>query len=240
MANSSLYNRFLGVQKGGGKRGYAENLLELVADKKQFLVLTFINLIFQLGITYYLMMRNTVGLDSKENRSAMTTFMFILQLVIIVVLSFVPMSPFLKFVLFCLFSATFGISLSIIKTEANVKIIRAAIVSTLAVFATMLSFGVFLVIFGIQLSVGVGFWLLMALLFLIVFQIASLFLGSYTMFAKGLTVLSLMIFSGFVVYDTNMILQRNYYGDFITASIDYYLDIINIFLDLLSVGGGRS
>jgi FtsH-binding integral membrane protein len=36
------------------------------------------------------------------------------------------------------------------------------------------------------------------------------------------------------MYDTNNILQRNYYGDFITASLDYYLDIINIFSGLLS------
>ena len=242
MANSSLYNRFIStsMQKGGGKRVATDNLLDIIADKKQFLVLTFINLIFQLGITYYLMTKNRVGLDSKENKSAMITFMFIVQLVIIIVLSFVPMPPFLKFGLFCLFSATFGVSLSVIKTETNVKIIRAAMVSTAAVFMTMLSFGLVLIMFGIQLSVGVGFWLLMALLFLIIFQITSLFLGSYTMFAKGLAILSLMIFSGFVVYDTNRILQRNYYGDFITASIDYYLDIINIFLDFLSFGGGRS
>ena len=36
------------------------------------------------------------------------------------------------------------------------------------------------------------------------------------------------------MYDTNSILQRNYNGDFITASLDYYLDIINIFSGLLS------
>jgi len=242
MANSSLYNRFVGsdLQKGGSKKVYTDNLLSLIADKKQFFVLTFVNLIFQLGITYYLMMKNSVGFDSKENKSAMLTFMFIIQLVIIIVLSFVPMHPFLKFVLFSLFSATFGVSLSVIKTETTVKIIKAAIVSTLAVFATMLSFGLVLIMFGIQLSVGVGFWLLMALLFLIIFQITSLFMGSYTLFSRGLAILSLVIFSGFVVYDTNKILQRNYYGDFITASIDYYLDIINIFLDIVSIGGGRN
>ena len=43
-----------------------------------------------------------------------------------------------------------------------------------------------------------------------------------------------MLFSVYIVYDTNNILQRDYGGDFITASLDYYLDIINIFSNLLS------
>jgi FtsH-binding integral membrane protein len=46
----------------------------------------------------------------------------------------------------------------------------------------------------------------------------------------------LLLFSVYVVYDTNSILQRNYNGDFITASLDYYLDILNIFSNLLSFG----
>jgi len=54
MANSSLYNRFVsssGLQKGGAKKNGGD-LLSLIADKKQFFILTFINLIFQLGISY--------------------------------------------------------------------------------------------------------------------------------------------------------------------------------------------
>jgi FtsH-binding integral membrane protein len=244
MANSSLYNRFIGysnaLQKGGSKKSPVNNLLTLIADKKQLFVLTFLNLIFQLGITYYLMMKNTVGLDSKQNKSAMMTFMFILELIIIIILAFVPMPPFLKFVLFSIFSATIGVTLSVIKTDTNAKIIQTAIVSTLAIFGAMLTFGVVLIMFGIQLSMRFGLGLLLALLFLIIFQIVSLFLGSYSFFAKGLIMFSLALFSLYVVYDTNTILQRNYYGDFITASLDYYLDIINIFIDIVSLGGGRN
>jgi FtsH-binding integral membrane protein len=46
-----------------------------------------------------------------------------------------------------------------------------------------------------------------------------------------------MLFSVYIVYDTNIILQRDYGGDFISASLAYYLDIINIFSNLLSVSG---
>ena len=43
-----------------------------------------------------------------------------------------------------------------------------------------------------------------------------------------------MLFSVYIIYDTNSILQRDYGGDFISASLAYYLDIINIFSNLLS------
>jgi FtsH-binding integral membrane protein len=61
-----------------------------------------------------------------------------------------------------------------------------------------------------------------------------MFMGTYSAAIKGLSVVGLALFSLFVIYDTNTILQRNYYGDFITASLDYYLDIINIFLNLVN------
>jgi FtsH-binding integral membrane protein len=41
------------------------------------------------------------------------------------------------------------------------------------------------------------------------------------------------LFSLYVVYDTNVILQRNYNGGFIMASMDYYLDILNLFSNIL-------
>ena len=52
------------------------------------------------------------------------------------------------------------------------------------------------------------------------------------MLVKTLSAIGIIIFSGYVIYDTNVILQRNYYGDFITASLDYYIDIISIFKKL--------
>jgi len=50
-----------------------------------------------------------------------------------------------------------------------------------------------------------------------------------------LSVFSLLLFSMYIIYDTNAILQRNYYGDFIRASLDYYLDVLNIFVDLINI-----
>ena len=53
------------------------------------------------------------------------------------------------------------------------------------------------------------------------------------MLIKLLAAIGIVIFSAYIIYDTNTILQRNYSGDFITASLDYYLDILNIFTKLV-------
>ena len=61
-------------------------------------------------------------------------------------------------------------------------------------------------------------------------------MGPEPAIVRYLTGFGLILFSIYIVYDTNRILQKDYFGDFVTASLDYYLDIINIFIRLLSYG----
>jgi FtsH-binding integral membrane protein len=95
----------------------------------------------------------------------------------------------------------------------------------------MFLIGAFLLATGIQLGWKTGLFLFISLLILIIARIFSWFHKS-TMLVKTLSAIGIIIFSGYVIYDTNVILQRNYYGDFITASLDYYIDIISIFKKL--------
>jgi FtsH-binding integral membrane protein len=99
----------------------------------------------------------------------------------------------------------------------------------------MFFIGVILILFGIQLSLWVGLLLFYLLLSLILSQIISIFLGNISQTHKIYGILGLILFSFYILYDTNYILQRNYYGDFITASMDYYLDVINVFTSFINV-----
>ena len=90
---------------------------------------------------------------------------------------------------------------------------------------------------GIQLSYKFGLILFFSLLILIFFEIISFIIGTASLWHKILSIIGLFIFSIYIIYDTNNILQRNYYGDFITASMDYYLDILNLFVYLLDLIG---
>ena len=182
--------------KGGAK---ISNLIKLMYEKKEFLILVFANLIAQLGITYFVMERtNKIDISIWP--------LFAAQIIIIFVMAFAPIPEFIKFLLFCFFSYTFGLMLSLLKNKYTSDMINIAIQGALTVFVFMLATGVALFAGGINLGYKFGSILFWSLLALIVARL---------------------------VFVTNKILQRDYYGNVITASMDYYLDIINLFTNFL-------
>jgi FtsH-binding integral membrane protein len=225
MGNSSIYNKLFGKSnmKAGAK---ATNLLQLMFDKKEFLILVFSNLIAQLGITYYIMERT-----NKLNISIW--HLFAAELIIIFVITLVPMPEFVKFLLFCLFSYIFGLMLSGLKNKYSADLINIAIQGALSVFGIMLAVGVALLLGGINLGYKFGTFLFWALLALIVARLVLILGANMNQTNKILSFVGIILFAMYVIYDTNTILQRNYSGDFVTASMDYYLDIINLFTNFL-------
>jgi FtsH-binding integral membrane protein len=230
MANSSIYNTlFGGVKSGGGKKDISD-MFSLIVSKKEFFILIFANLIAQLGITYYIMQKT----PAADKNAINFWLLFGIQIILIIVLGLVPMPSWMKFLVFSVFSYTFGLSLARLKTNYDPAMIQTAIMGTIGIFGAMIAFGVFLIMTGIKLGYQIGLALFYALLLLIIVRIVFMFMPSSSGTRRYLTIFSLMLFSVYIIYDTNTILQRNYYGDFITASLDYYLDIINIFVNLLS------
>jgi FtsH-binding integral membrane protein len=150
------------------------------------------------------------------------------------------MPSWLKFILFSLFSVIAGYTLSILRQVSDPKLIQTAVLGTMSIFGVMFLFGATLIMFGIKLGLQFAAFLFYALLLLIIVQLVTIFSGATTAFMKGITIFSLILFSIYIIYDTNNILQREYYGDFITASLDYYLDIINVFIDLVGLIGNNN
>jgi FtsH-binding integral membrane protein len=228
MGKSSIYRRLFGQDssmKGGAKMG---NLIALMYEKKEFMILVFANLITQLGITYYVMERT-----NKIDIPIGIWPLFFAQLIIIFVMALIPMPQIIKFLLFCVFSYTFGLMMSALKHRYDSDTINVAIQGAISVFAIMLASGVALFAGGINFGYKFGailFWLLLAL---IVARLIFVLGAKMNQAHKLLSFIGIILFALYVLYDTNKILQRNYYGDFITASMDYYLDMINLFTSFL-------
>ena len=220
----------------GGKEERKSNVFfSLLEKKKGFLLLTFSNLITQLGITYYVMMNysETFLYDPKtKNPTAYFYLLFFIQLSLVLLLTLFQMPTIAKFIIFSIFSASLGLSLSYIKYITDPQLIQTAIIGTISIFALMFIFGVSLILFGVKLRFRFGMFLFFAILLLIVANIVSLFMKAGSAMYKGFAFFGIILFSLYILYDTNHILQRDYRGDFITASMDYYLDIINLFLSL--------
>lgn len=235
MANSVIYNQLFSKtksMKGGSLKSYGkkfdgQKLMNLIIQKKSFLILVFANLIAQLGITYYVM--------NKSNNPQLGFWpLLAIQLILIYVLVLVPMPPVLKFFIFGIFSWTFGIVLSHLKDKYDPVLINIAIQGALSIFGLMFAFSITLAGFNIYLGNKIGEFLFLALLALIIARLVNMLGPQLSATKKILSYIGLGLFSLFVVYDTSQILSRDYYGDFITASLDYYLDILNLFSNFLN------
>lgn len=136
-----------------------------------------------------------------------------------------------KFFVFVLFSYLLGKLSARFKTKYNENAIRSGILGAMGIFAIMFVVGAAVPVLGYRFGQGLFF----ALLALLIARITAMFSEKNETVRKLLSGAGIAIFGLYVAYDTNNILKRaDYYdGDFITASMDYYLDIINLFRDTL-------
>jgi FtsH-binding integral membrane protein len=237
--NSSKSNLAAKNRKPIFKNNNLTQLFKLISEKRGFFALILATLVSQLYITYYV--SENVKIEDEEDKNKDTKKFnskligaYIAAFVLILILAFITMPPWLKFILFSLFSGAFGVILGYRKSGVDPNIIKSALVGTGSIFVAMFAFGVALIASGIKLGLRFGLGLFFALLFLLIVSIVQFFIVGSSFLKKIIVIGSLMVFSLYIMYDTNSILQRNYNGDFITASLDYYLDIINIFSGLLT------
>ena len=207
-------------------------------EKRTFLTYVFINLIIQLCITYYVMNR-------KTNPDINIILLFIAQIAIVVILSLAKLPEYVKLLLFTLFSYLFGIFFFQLreKYDYNKEAINVAIAGAASVFISMMIVGIVLIAGGIRLGYKFGILLFFSLVALIIARLVFYVTAnknertiSMSETHKVFASVGIFIFAGYVLYNTNRILQKNYKEQYITASLDYYLDFINLFANSLQNG----
>ncbi len=100
--------------------------------------------------------------------------------------------------------------------------------------------GVFLAMSALASSIkrdisGMGQWLFMGVVVLLIGGLINMFFQSSVMFLV-MSVMSIGIFSAFMVYDLKRIIDGGE-TNYISATLALYLDIINVFQSLLSILG---
>jgi FtsH-binding integral membrane protein len=102
------------------------------------------------------------------------------------------------------------------------------------VFVATFLIGVCLAVMGVDLSVF-GILLLILLGVLIIGQLLMHFYPVSDTASKAWIYFGLVLFGVYVIYDINVILKHRPFGDdYVTSSVNLYLDFINIFVSLLS------
>jgi FtsH-binding integral membrane protein len=240
-AKSALLNTLTSKNKARRHGGASKqiSLSSLWKEKSGFMLQVFSLLIIQLGITFLVMYQLsalpqfTQLVDKYELAFFLATFIGLLLLIII--LAFVPMPIYLKLIIFTLFSSILGMVFAITKRFVSEDLVKVALIGTIAVFVVMFSFGLITRLIGWDLGWLSGF-LLTALLIVLLWGIVLMFMDASKTMQRIKAVVVILLFSIFIIYDTNQILQRNYMGDFVTAALDYFLDVINIFVNILASG----
>ena len=197
-------------------------LVNIFGTKQTFMLFVFSNLIIQLIITRY-----AISNAPKKQNRWYTIGLFVLSFVLLFLMSF-AMNIVFKFILFCLFSIIIGFIIA--TRELDDAVVQTSFYGTLGIFVLMGLLGLGLNLFGIDLGPKFGLALFMGLLLLILISIFNLITGDLS--KKLISTVAVLLFSVYILYDTNVILQRDYQDDFITASTSYYLDVINIFSNL--------
>jgi FtsH-binding integral membrane protein len=174
------------------------------------------NLIFQMFVMYRSVEAtiNNVWLNDIVDRNKI--LIMVSNVALLLSLIFVKMGIPIKLIVFTLMSISTGMLIH------KISDMKEALLEAVAIFVAMLFAGVVTVKMGYNLNT-LGLVLFFALIALIFARILSPGKKKYTK-------IGMLIFALFVVYDTNQILQRNYAGNFVNASLDYFTDILNLLI----------
>jgi FtsH-binding integral membrane protein len=129
------------------------------------------------------------------------------------------------------FTALEAYSISVIISFTDSKIVLEAVVFTLGIFVA-------LTLFACQSKYDFTSWmpyLFGGLWVLILFGFMSAFFPYNSKVELGYGVIAALIFSGYILVDTQLIMRHYHVEEEIAAAISLYLDIINLFLAILRI-----
>jgi FtsH-binding integral membrane protein len=129
------------------------------------------------------------------------------------------------------FTALEAYTVSVITSFYESKLVLEALIFTLAIFAA-------LTLFACQSKYDFTSWmpyLFGALWIVIIFGFMSAFFPYSSKVELGYGIVVALIFSGYILVDTQLIMRHYHVEEEIAAAISLYLDIINLFLAILRI-----
>jgi len=129
------------------------------------------------------------------------------------------------------FTALEAYSISVIVSFYDQKIVIEALIFTLGIFVA-------LTLFACQSKYDFTSWmpyLFGALWVMIIFGFMSAFFPYNSKIELGYGIIAALIFSGYILVDTQLIMRHYHVEEEIAAAISLYLDVINLFLAILRI-----
>ena len=158
---------------------------------------------------------------------------FILQIALIFFASFAARNPGLNMVALFSFTTVSGLTIGPLLYQVGPSIAAEAFALTAITFAGL---SMYVVYSKKDFSFMSGF-LMTGLIVLVVGGLLNMFFIQSGMMHFVMSGASVLLFSGFILYDTSNIMR--YYGtdEYVSATLALYLDVLNLFIALLSILG---
>jgi len=158
---------------------------------------------------------------------------FILQIALIFFASFAARKPGLNMVALFSFTTVSGLTLGPLLYQVGPSIAAEAFALTAITFAGL---SMYVVYSKKDFSFMSGF-LMTGLIVLVVGGLLNMFFIQSGMMHFVMSGASVLLFSGFILYDTSNIMR--YYGtdEYVSATLALYLDVLNLFIAILSILG---
>jgi len=134
------------------------------------------------------------------------------------------------------FTATEAYAISVITSFYDSKIVLEALLFTLGIFIA-------LTLFACQSKYDFTSWmpyLFGALWVLILFGFMTMFFPYSSKIELGYGIVAALIFSGYILVDTQLVIRHYHVEEEIAAAISLYLDVINLFLAILRILNSQS
>jgi modulator of FtsH protease len=122
-----------------------------------------------------------------------------------------------------------------VMAQTNPSAVTNALAGTAGIFAVMSVFGATT---RKDLS-GLSAFLMPGLIIVIVMSLVNIFLLGSSLVATALSAVSVLIFSGYLAYDTQNVMQRYPTDMWVSAAASLYLNVFIIFINLLQLLSGR-
>ncbi|XP_051143307.1 protein LIFEGUARD 2-like [Andrographis paniculata] len=162
--------------------------------------------------------------------------------ILLIVAPFVVLCPLhyyhqrhpLNYFLLGLFTATLAFAIGLTCAYTSGKVILESVILTTVVVVSLTLYTFWAAKRGQDFNF-LGPFLFGAVMVLLLFGLIQMFfpLGKISVMIYGC--LASIIFCGYILYDTDNLIKRYTYDEYIWASVALYLDIINLFLSLLTL-----
>ena len=158
-------------------------------------------------------------------------FLIILGIIIVVLLTRYKLYPIIKLLLIILFTCIIGLRCIYLIKIIPKHVIKCALINILVLFIITSLIGYLLYIFNIKIGF-LGIILLYVLFALIITFISMTIIDVPEIFYKFALVCGIILFSIYIIYNTNLMIQDDYNGDIIDGAVELYINVFNIFIEV--------